>query len=145
MKKKLEIITVKDALEILYFDWYKWDGTKNPFPDAEYERWCDENWGDDERECENVMIPYSYRVFNPLEYEEGMSRKYKNGWVEMIVVCEDEVAVGGSGECIRNSGTLIDIPLPDNREDYDICLRILGENPDDFHNMGTRFLKRVNQ
>lgn len=129
-------LTAAQGLEILYFDWFKWDGTENLNSESEFVRWCDENWEDNKRECHEVMVPFSWLVFDPSEYEEGMPTRYKNGWVEMLLSCADK-------ECTRNSATLINIPLPDNKKDYDTCLSVLGEDPKEFHNIGTRFLKSV--
>ena len=131
-------LTASQGLEILYFDRHNWDGTEKIDLDSEYWRWCDEDDDKLDKECWEIMVPFSWTIFDPSEFEKGMPTRYRNGWVEMLLTC-------ANSECTRNSGQLINIPLPDNKEDYDICLSVLGEEPKVFHNIGTRFLSSVKQ
>lgn len=128
-------LTANQAIEILYYDLFNWDGTKKTLEEIGLngnERWCD----DVSYKCKEVLIPYSWTLFDPSEYEAGMGTRFKNGWLELMIVCPDS-------KCKRNSGGLMSIPFPDNKEDYDICLSVLGEDPEEWHRLSTRFLKVV--
>ena len=85
--------------------------------------------------CEYILLPDKYTMFEPLEYEEEMPKSMRNGWVELVVRCFEENCGKGS--------RFVDVPLPDDKEEYDLFLQVLGQDPEDWHAEGTRFLKLV--